>query len=100
MKFLVDRQSRPLRQSNDKRLTGKMAIRIMAEEIGLEIGHKRLREFDAKVRRRVLTDHPFGANAQQWIDAMANVIVDDDDTKADIGFRRGIRRIRKLGGEA
>jgi hypothetical protein len=72
---------------------GKDAVRIMVEEIGEAIGQQRLREFERKVRRRMLTDHPFGGKAEDWINAMAEVIVADDDKVADKGFIKGMRRI-------
>lgn len=81
-----------------RRLAGNDAVKIMAEEIGAVIGYTRLREFERKVRDRMAREHPRGGNAREWIMAMAHVITDDGDTRADEGFKRGIRRIRKAAG--
>jgi hypothetical protein len=77
------------------RVSGKAAIRIMVEEIGDAIGQPRLREFERKVRRWMATNHPGGGTASDWITAMAETIVADDDTRANAGFMKGIRRIRE-----
>lgn len=67
----------------------------MAEEIGDAIGPSRLREFDRKVRLEMAGQGLLhSGTAQQWIDAMAVVIVREDDKRADSGFRKGIQRIR------
>lgn len=74
-----------------RKLSGMDAVGILLEEIGEVVGRKRLREMDGKVRAKL----PNGGNGQAWIDAIAEVIVDDGDTRADVGFRKGIRRIRE-----
>jgi hypothetical protein len=80
------------------RVSGPNAVRIMIEEIGESVGPHRLSQFESKVRREMRQKHPLGGNATQWISVMAHVIVDNDDTVADEGFRRGIRRIRAQAG--
>jgi hypothetical protein len=80
-------------------VAGKDAVRIMVEEIGEVIGGPRLREFERKVRAKMAVDFPTGGTANDWINAMAAVIVEDNDTRADQGFRKGIRRIRTQAGE-
>lgn len=75
-------------------MRGPDAVKIMIEEIGLAIGTRRISEFERKVRAHMRTKHPIGGTANDWINAMAEVITADDDTKADEGFKRGIRRIR------
>lgn len=78
-----------------KPISGDQAVRIMVEEIGEVIGAQRLREFDRKVRARMAAQGiEHGGTGQDWIDAMAHVIVKDGDNRADVGFRKGIRRIR------
>lgn len=79
-------------------IRGRDAVRILIEEIGDVIGAPRLREFETKVRRRMRTDHPIGATSNDWISTIAQVIVDEDDSRANEGFMRGIRRIRKQAG--
>lgn len=75
------------------RLAGGDALRIMVEEIGTAIGNRRLQAFERAVRLKV--SEMGGGNAQDWIDAMALVIVENSDRQADEGFKRGIRRIRE-----
>ena len=75
-------------------ISGHHAVRIMIEEISDVIGNRRLQAFERKVRAEMHKEHPLGGSAREWIAAMARVIVDNDDTQADQGFRRGIRRIR------
>jgi hypothetical protein len=75
-------------------LGGHEAVRIMVQEIGDVIGNRRLQAFERAVRAELYKRHPLGGSAQDWISAIAHVIVDNDDTKADEGFKRGIRRIR------
>lgn len=77
-----------------KALRGHDAVRIMIEEIGAAIGQKRLREFEIKVRGDLAKRSPDRVTAREWIGSMANVIVDDDDARANAGFEKGIRRIR------
>ena len=77
------------------RVRGKEAIAIMVESIADEIGPHRLSQFEYRVRGQMAKDHPLGGTAHDWITAMARVIVDADDTKADKGFQKGIRRIRE-----
>lgn len=75
-------------------LSGHHAVRIMVEEIGEVLGNRRLQAFERAVRAEMAKEHPLGGSAREWIGAMARVIVDNDDKRADEGFRRGIRRIR------
>lgn len=89
---LLGPNGRPIR---DTRLSGKDALRIMLEEIGDAIGRRRLREFEGKVRRWMVANYPEGGAAKDWITAMAEVIVAEDDQKANAGFMKGIRRIRE-----
>ena len=77
------------------RISGRDAVGIMIQEIGEAIGAQRLREFERKVRYRIRLGHPNGATGQDWINAMSDVIVADDDAKADAGFQKGIARIRQ-----
>jgi hypothetical protein len=72
------------------RLSGRVAVGIVLEEISEVIGRQRAREIDRKIRARL----PQGGSGQDWIAAIAAVITEDDDTRAGIGFRKGIRRIR------
>jgi len=86
---------RPLNNGQGRRVSGKVAVRIMIEEIGEAIGGPRLREFERKVRAEVEKIPAVARTSNDWIGAMAEVIARDQDTKADEGFKRGIRRIRK-----
>lgn len=72
----------------------------MVEEIGESIGMRRIPAFERKVREQLAETNPGGGNATDWIQAMAEVIVENDDKRADLGFRKGIRRIRAMGGDA
>lgn len=92
MSSLLGPNGKPL---GNGRVSGKDALRIMVEEIGDAIGHPRLKEFERKVRRWMATNHPNGGSASDWITAMAEIIVADDDKKANDGFMKGIRRIRQ-----
>lgn len=80
-------------------VSGRDAVRIMVEEIGEVIGQRRLAEFEGKVRADLRKRAPERVTAREWIGSMANVIVDESDTRADQGFRKGIRRIRKQAGD-
>lgn len=55
-------------------------------EIGDVIGGRRLRAM--KIRP--------GATGRDWIEAIAEVIVENSDTQADKGFQRGMAKVRAL----
>jgi hypothetical protein len=79
-----------------RNLSGKEAMAIMVESIGDAIGPHRLSQFEYRVRGQMAKDHPLGGSFKDWLNAMARVIVDAGDTKADEGFTKGVQRIREI----
>ena len=79
-----------------RRMGGHQAVRVMIEAIGSEIGTRKLIGFERQVRARLRANgHVLEvATAHDWILAMAQVIVANEDKKADTGFKKGIRFIR------
>ena len=79
-----------------RRMRGHQAVRVMVEAIGSEIGTRRLIGFERQVRAQLRANgHVLElATAHDWIYAMAQVIVANEDKKADAGFQKGIRFIR------
>lgn len=98
MSGLVDARGRPLAGT---KVSGKIAVRMMVEEIGDAIGWGgRMNEFERKVRLEMAHVPRRARTSNDWIQAMATVIARDDDTLADKGFVNGIRRIRRAAGES
>lgn len=61
-------------------------------EISDVIGGRRMRAMEPKVREKIRP----GATGRDWIEAIAEVIVENSDTQADKGFTRGMAKVRAL----
>jgi hypothetical protein len=74
------------------RVSGREAVDIMLETLAVELGDRRFRAMERPIRQKV----PPGANGEDWLIAIAQTIVENDDKPADLAFQKGMAKIRRI----